>query len=766
MLEQTRRQASIFVYLIFGLLILIFIWGINPGNRGGREGGCSTTSNTVISVDGTDANQSAFLIAYSANGASGRQKVYLALDSLVRRELLAQAAAERGIRTTGELVDEEIKRGSFFLGGQRIDFSRQFFDEVDGEKFFNLKRFKGWVSSLNVSPGSYREEQARGMQAAMMAELLTGSVRVSRDEALANYLYENNTVTYDVVAFDPGKYRLAMRLGDADIKRFLEGHTAEVQARYKADERTYKAVKPQLALREIFIPKAPKAPMAPMAPKASPPAAKPADDKPVDDKAAKPADDKAADKARPADKKPAADKARPAGKKPDKVADKKPEAKADAKPDQPAAGEPAKPRGLPTDVAKAKLEAAREAIAAGKLKFTDAEKQLAADSSDDAPADNGDRGWRSVDNAGLGDKAVTDAVKALKRGEMTPVIVTDRGAYLVIATDQREGDLSFDQVKTEIAAALAKDVWSKEAAKRGALDALAKAQAGGKPLEQLFERELVKPNGGGSGGGIEELLNDPNMTPEQKQQIIQQLMQQQKHGSLEVHEQDVPVAWFADADGSANGGVAGGGRPEAPATGSAAAPAAPATGGSGAAGSSATEATTGSAGAGSGSAAAPTTPAGPPAPTVVEASKDILPQYGEIPKPKVNRLGPSPRQAKMPGIGGAKGAVEALFDELEPGGVAQHVYEGDGGNFVVVQLINRSQPKVEDFDKTADAEINRMQEARSKAALAQWLKGRCDTLAKAGKIRPAAERIRETDDKGNPAPTVYHPCMYFDYLDR
>jgi hypothetical protein len=774
MLEQTRRQASIFVYLIFGLLILIFIWGINPGNRGGREGGCSTTSNTVISVDGADANQSAFLIAYSANGASGRQKVYMALDSLVRRELLAQAAAERGIRTTGDLVDEEIKRGSFFLGGQRIDFSRQFFDEVDGEKFFNIKRFKGWVSSLNVSPGSYREEQARGMQAAMMAELLTGSVRVSRDEALANYLYENNTVTYDVVAFDPGKYRLAMRLGDPDIKRFLDGHTGEVEARYKADERTYKGVKPQLALREIFIPKA-----YPQAAPADDKAAKPADDKaakPADDKAAKPADDKT----KPADKKPpddkAADKTKPADKKPpdDKAADKtKPADKKPAGDKKPAAGEPANPRGLLPDIAKAKLEAARNAIAAGKLKFTDAEKQLAADSSDDVPADNGDRGWRSVDNAGLGDKAVNDAVKTLKPGEMTPVIVTDRGAYLVIATDKREGDLSFDQVKTEIAAALAKDVWSKEAAKRDALETLAKAQAGGKTLDQLFERELVKP----SGGGIEELLNDPSMTQEQKQQILQQLMQQQKHGSLEVHEQDVPVAWFADADGSGTGSSAGGGAPAAAsAGGSAAAAAAPATGGSAAvpavgspaAGSAPTGATAGSGapGAGIGSATAPATPAAPPAPTVVEASKDLLPQLGDVPKAKVNRLGPSPRQAKMPGVGGAKDAVDALFDDLAPGSVAKNVYEGDGGKFVVIQLINRSQPNVEDFDKTADAEIAQMQQARGKAALGQWLKGRCDTLSKVGKIKPAADRIRETDDKGNPAPTVYHPCMYFDYLDR
>ena len=48
----------------------------------------------------------------------------------------------------------------------------------------------------------------------------------------------------------------------------------------------------------------------------------------------------------------------------------------------------------------------------------------------------------------------------------------------------------------------------------------------------------------------------------------------------------------------------------------------------------------------------------------------------------------------------------------------------------------------------------------------EWLKNRCEVLTKAGKIRPAADRVRETDDKGKPAPTVYHPCMYFDYLDR
>jgi hypothetical protein len=730
MLEQMRRQgASIFIYLIFGLLIVIFVINFAPSGQTG-SGGCNTPGNTVVTVDGTDANQSAYLVAYSSSNAGGRQKVYIALDQVIRRELLAQAAEERGIRTTGDLYDSQIIRGTrgyFYLGGQRIDVTRQFFDEVDDGFLFNRKKWLGWINTLNIqSPGTYREEQTRGLQAAMMSDLITKSVRVSRDEALADYLYEHNTVTYDVVAFDPVKYRRAMKLTEADTKRFLESHADEVQAQFKTEERTYKGVKPQAEIREIFIPKE-------LA------AAKPADAKPAD---AKPADAKPAD-AKPADAKPA-----------------------DAK--KPAVGDAPKPFGLPIDVAKAKLEAVRASIAAGKLTFTEAEKQLAADSSDDAPAQNGYHGWRSVEGPELGEAKLNDAIKPLKAGEMTPVIVGERGVYLAIVTGKREGDLSFDQVKTEIAATLAKEAWSKEAAKRAALDALAKVQPG-KGLDQMFEREAGKP----TGGGLEDMLNNPNLDPETRKQIEQILKQQQpqpKQGSLGLREVDVPVAWYADADGSAGSATAPAAGATAPAAGATPAPAAtPAAGAAPAAGSAAPAAGSAAPAAGAAPAAAPAAgaaSAAAPAAAALAPSTDVLPQFGEVPKPKVNRIGPAPRQAKMPGIGSSKAAVDALFDELTVGSIAKQVYEGDGNTYVVLQLVEKATPKVEDFEKTADTEIARMQEARGKAAIHEWLKGRCQTLTKANKIRPAADRIQETDDKGNPAPTVYHPCMYLDILDR
>src|SRR5260221_9818793 len=257
--DQMRKQgASIFVYLIFCLLIAIFVINFRPGQSRQGDNGCRGATNSAMSVNGDHITLTAYKIAYSTpyNRGSGKQKVYIALETLIRRELLATDAEARGLMVDDDLMNAEIQKGNYFLGGQRTQIPGIFVEIGEGEKpQWNLKAYKNWVGQLNVSPNSYLEEQKRSLLASMMTEILTESVQVSREEALSRFLSEGNTATYDVVAFKPETYRAAMRIGDADVDRFLAGHTDEVQARYKADERTYKAVKPQLKLREIFIAK-------------------------------------------------------------------------------------------------------------------------------------------------------------------------------------------------------------------------------------------------------------------------------------------------------------------------------------------------------------------------------------------------------------------------------------------------------------------------------------------------------------------------------
>jgi parvulin-like peptidyl-prolyl isomerase len=679
MLEGMRRQgASIFIYIVFGILIAMFVINFGPQSRGGPGQGCGDGgSDTAITVAGTQVRApTAFRSVYSffkANGAREQDAKTSAMEFLVRREILAQAAEERGLVTTQEMAQAEIMRGFMFVGGQRVNLHDQFFEKLtDGdEAFFSYKRFEGFIGSLNVTRAVFVEQQQRELLAAMQAETLRGAATVSRDEALAEFLYERNTATYDVVTFSPRAYRNAFVLSDEDVARYASTHAAEVEAKYKADERLYKGVKPQAHVRQIFVAKA------------APAAAKPVD---------------------PA--KPAADAAKPA--------------EADA-----------------PDAGKAKLEAARAEIASGKLTFAAAARDLSSDAAE--KASGGEAGWQTKEFPTLAETALNDAVKKLKAGEVSEVITTDRGFYLVTVQEERQGDLTLEQVKLEISSELARDGWSKEAARRAAIAALDAAQRSAlKNLNQLY-----KPAASNNTRDIQELINNPNLTDEMKQQLLQQYLQEQgKSGSLSYESANVPAEW-ADSQG------------EAPAGGSAAAPA-PAAAATTAAPAATDAVPTATA------TAAPTTTVPPVGGEgdLMKPSSEVLPQMNAVEPPNVTRAGPTPRASRLPELGGSKPAARAVFDELSANELAKQIYQVDDA-YVLVQLIERQQPKMEDFDKDADQRIRGLRDQRGQALVESWLKERCEALSKANRIKANPALTREMDDKGKYGPSFYRPCMSF-----
>ncbi len=673
MLEGMRRQgASIFIYIIFGILITVFVINFGPQSQGG-VGGCSenATSDTAVTVSGEKVRApTAFRAVYSffkSNGAREQEAKTSALEFLVRREILAQEGEKRGLITTQEMAEAELMRGFMYVGGQRVSLQEQLFDkDPDGTSFFNYKRFEAFVGGLNVTRSVFVTEQQRELLAAMQAEAMRGAITVSRDEALAEFLFERNTATYDVVAFSPRAYRNAFLVNDDDISRYLAAHAAEVEAKYKTDERLYKGVKPQVHVRQIFVSRTAAAP--------APPATA-------------------------------------------------------------AAGATAAPVPLAevNDAGKAKLETARNEITTQRKTFVEVAKQLATEPTE--KASGGDLGWRTKEFPALPETALNDAVKSLKTGEVSPIIATDRGFYLLTVEAERTGDLTLDQVKAEIALELARDGWAKEAARRAAMAALDAAQRSQlKNLNQLYKPAASAPGAGTR--DIQQLINDPNLSPEMKQKLLEQFLQQQdnKSGSLSYESENVPAAWTDET---------------APAAGTtAAAPtAAPAAAGAEITATGAPAVT-----------AAPAAPA--PDVDLMAPSTEILPQMSSIEPPNVNRAGPAPRSTRMPELGTSKAAARAVFDELSAGELAKQIYQVDD-SFVIVQLIERLAPKMEDFDKDADQRIRGLREQRGAAVVESWLKERCTELAKANRIKANSALTSDMDDKGKIGPSYYRPCMSF-----
>jgi hypothetical protein len=146
------------------------------------------------------------------------------------------------------------------------------------------------------------------------------------------------------------------------------------------------------------------------------------------------------------------------------------------------------------------------------------------------------------------------------------------------------------------------------------------------------------------------------------------------------------------------------------------------------------------------------------------AKADVTPSKDDVPNVdvalEVTLQGPAPRMWVMPGIGPSKEASNALFDELGPNKLASKVYQA-GENYYLIQLVDKTQPKADDFDKEAAEVIAELREARAAQAVESWLRNQCETLAKENKIKVNPDLVRETDDKGNVRPTQYSPCQSF-----
>jgi hypothetical protein len=621
MLEDTRKRgATIMIYLVFGLLIVIFALSFGPQSVGSSQGCRGPASQTQVTISGTEYGMNTWRWALNnMQGGAYPQRAKQALDGLIRREMLAQEAEERGLVISDAVIDEKIKTGELWILGQKVDGKNIYFE--DGE-FFNYDILMRFVrSQLGLSIGAFKNEQRRELLAAAMEAILASGGQVSKDEAYALWAHAQRTVTFDAVVFDGAAIAKSMKLGEADVDRFLAAHADAVKAKYDADKAQYTGTPPSVRLRRAMV-------------------------------------------------------AKPEGK------------------DKP-------------DNGKATLEAARADIIAKKKTFADVDPE-------------GDLGWRPLAATGLPFPELQDAVgKLTAGGEPSPVIETPTGWWLLSVEEKREGDLSFDQVKRDIARGLALEVWSKEAARRAAVAALDAAKTSGKKLDELYEKAPAQePQQPGMDREqiqrqIEQLrqdLQDPNKSEEEKQQIRQilELFDSGQLGMGETWESEaIPVSWQGvDLN------------------------------------------------------AIPDEPKDKPALPPVDASKDTLPAY-EAPKAKVKRVGPMPRsQEDVVDVGASKELMDALFGgALAPGQLGAQVYAiSDEPAFAIVQLIEKAEPDPTEFDKSADALLANAKEDRGRQVVSQWLEARCSDLIGKQEIKIANDVLTTRDDEGNTKQFQYGAC--------
>jgi len=258
MLEQLRRNSrSFIIWILFGIIIAVFIISFGP-QASPESLGCGHSSEFALEVQGEDVSVNSW--RFGVNGVNwlrlsrggqdaASMRRQLAVDLLVQRELLAQAAEERGFRVPDDLVNKTIAAGEFYILGYKV--------RIDDKDFFkDYKQLEGFASNLGLpNVAELIEEERREQLAEMTRHLFLVSASVSDEEVKQQYIQDNTKITADYVKFDVGRYKSALSLGEADIAKYAAEHEEDLKKAWESEKTQWTNDRARVLARHIFIAK-------------------------------------------------------------------------------------------------------------------------------------------------------------------------------------------------------------------------------------------------------------------------------------------------------------------------------------------------------------------------------------------------------------------------------------------------------------------------------------------------------------------------------
>ena len=145
-----------------------------------------------------------------------------AIDQLVDQTLMRQAAAELHLQVSDEDLSRSIKSiSAFHTAG-----------------VFDPRRYKLVLERNNLNPESFEVSQRDLLLIEKLNSIITGSVKVSDDEVVDWYNWNNAMVDLEYVVFEPNRYQVPA-VADEDIQQYFE-----------RNRETYKT-EPQLKVRYL-----------------------------------------------------------------------------------------------------------------------------------------------------------------------------------------------------------------------------------------------------------------------------------------------------------------------------------------------------------------------------------------------------------------------------------------------------------------------------------------------------------------------------------
>jgi peptidyl-prolyl cis-trans isomerase D len=437
MLERIREHSrSLLIYLLFGIIIAVFIISFGPQSVGGFAGPQGIPASTAGSVAGADLSATDYRNAYTMSRAAELPtefaKAQRAKERLMDMMIERELLAQEA-RRLGIVVSER-EAENHIAESKMILFGRpqlmQGWQKENGA--FDYDLFERFVQSMGTTPKLFVEQQRRELTAARVRDLLSQSVNVSADEVKDRYIRQGNQVNLEYLRFAIGTYEVDLEPTVEELAAYVNANTDKLKQEFDQRKFNYENVPRERQVTYAAVRVAP----------APPPA---------------PADSAASSDTSSAE-----------------------------------AVKAARDKNVKT--AEERLNRLATELKGGAEFAAVSRKEAAKPSAPDAPAFEWRRlGWRRQGATGLGE-AVEKQIFDAAEGAVVGPVTTDDGVYLVKVAGSREGNLTFDQVKNELAESAWRTDEGKRRAREAAESALATARAAApdKAWKDVFAPAEVK----------------------------------------------------------------------------------------------------------------------------------------------------------------------------------------------------------------------------------------------------------------------------------
>ena len=219
-----KKKESIIIKVVFVIIVLSFVgtiflvWGKGSDGPGRSLGYAAIVDGRRISLEEYQNSyqrvrniyQQIYGQALSSDmeKALGLKKV--ALDSLIDNRLVIKEARSMAIKATDDEVAKTIEAVPSF--------------QKDGRFDFNL--YQQLLKSSRITPKDFEEGQKEELIIKKARQSIKDKVKVSDEEALAEYRKENDKIELEYVSFAPGDVIGDVKLTEAELNDYLQKNQA------------------------------------------------------------------------------------------------------------------------------------------------------------------------------------------------------------------------------------------------------------------------------------------------------------------------------------------------------------------------------------------------------------------------------------------------------------------------------------------------------------------------------------------------------------